>query len=69
MKNFSGKLIYGDAPSELSEIEGLKRYGWSDVEIAAMTPAQRRREFQEAMEIDDIPRGVDGDIYFDRRSL
>jgi len=55
MKNFSGKLIY-DAPTEQAEIEGLKRYGWSDVEVASMTPAQRRREFQEAMEIDDLLR-------------
>jgi hypothetical protein len=54
MKNFSGKLVYGDAPTEQAEIDGLKRYGWSDVEIASMTPAQRRREFQEAMEIDDF---------------
>jgi hypothetical protein len=55
MKNFSGKLIY-DAPTEQAEIEGLKRHGWSDVEIASMTPAQRRREFQEAMEIDNFLR-------------
>jgi hypothetical protein len=54
MENFNGKLIYGDAPTEQAEIEGLKRYGWSDVEIASMTPAQRRRELQEAMEIDDF---------------
>src|SRR6266403_2111277 len=56
MKNFSGKLIYVDAPTEQAEIEGLKRNGWTDNEIAGMTPAQRRREFQEAMEIDDFPR-------------
>jgi hypothetical protein len=51
MKNFSGKLIYGDAPTEQTEIEGLKHYGWSDAEIASMTVGQRRREYQEAMEI------------------
>jgi hypothetical protein len=51
MKNSSGKI---DAPTEQAEIEGLKRYGWSDAEIASMTPAQRRREFQEATEIDDF---------------
>jgi hypothetical protein len=27
-------------PTEQAEIEGLKRYGWSDVEIASMTPDQ-----------------------------
>jgi len=56
MKNFSGKLIYGDAPTEQAEIEGLKRYGWTDDEITSMTPVQRRREFEEAMEIDDFLR-------------
>jgi hypothetical protein len=56
MQNFSGKLIYAAAPTEQAEIEGLKRFGWSDLEIASMTPAQRRREFQEAMEIDDSLR-------------
>jgi hypothetical protein len=56
MKNFSGKLISGGAPTEQAEIEGLKRYGWSEEQIASMTPAQRRREFQEAMEIDDFLR-------------
>jgi hypothetical protein len=54
MKDFSGKLIYGNAPTEQTEIEALKRYGWSDDEIAGMTPGQRRREFQEAMESDDF---------------
>jgi|ERR1700730_752205 len=56
MKNFSGKLIDAAAPTEEAEIESLKRYGWSDVEIASMTPAQRRREFQEAVETDDFLR-------------
>ena len=36
--------------SEQIDIEALKRYGWTDDEIAGMTPAQRRAEFQEAME-------------------
>jgi len=35
--------------TERTEIEGLKRHGWTDEEIASMTPAQRRAEFQEAM--------------------
>lgn len=35
--------------TEQTEIDGLKRHGWTDEEIASMTPAQRRREFQEAM--------------------
>jgi hypothetical protein len=39
----------GGAPTEQTEIEALKRYGWSDEEIASMTPAQRRAEFQDAM--------------------
>src|SRR3984893_18698950 len=56
MKNFSGKLIDAAAPTEEAEIESLKRYGWSDVEIASMTPAQRRRAFQEAAETDDFRR-------------
>jgi hypothetical protein len=54
MKDFSGKLIYGNGPTEQTEIEALKRYGWSDDDIAGMTPGQRRREFQEAMESDDF---------------
>jgi hypothetical protein len=29
----------------------LKRYGWSDEEIASMTPARRRAEFLTAMEL------------------
>jgi hypothetical protein len=53
MKNFSEKLIYGDAPTEQAEIEGLKRYGWTDDEITSMTPVQRRREFEEAIEGSD----------------
>jgi hypothetical protein len=52
MKNFCGKLIYADAPPDQAETEALRRYGWSDDEIAGMTAAQRRAEFQEAMEID-----------------
>jgi hypothetical protein len=39
----------GAAPTEQIEIEALKRYGWSDDEIAGMSPAQRRAEFQDAM--------------------
>ncbi len=56
MKNFSGKLIDAAAPTEEAEIESLKRYGWNDVQIASMTPAQQRREFQEAVETDDFLR-------------
>src|ERR1700730_601171 len=54
MKNFRGKIIDAAAPTEQAEIEGLKRYGWSDEEIASMTPAQRRHEFQEAVESEEF---------------
>jgi hypothetical protein len=54
MKNFSGKIIDAAAPTEQAEIEGLKRYGRSDEEIASMTPAQRRHEFQEAVESEEF---------------
>lgn len=40
----------GAAPTKQTEIEGVKRHGWSDNEIAAMSPVMRRPEFQEAME-------------------
>ncbi len=56
MKNFSEKSIHAATPTAQAEIEALKRYGWTDDEIASMTPAQRRAEFQDAMGIDDIPR-------------
>jgi hypothetical protein len=40
----------GSAPTEQTEIEALKRYGWGDDEIAGMSPKQRRQFFQEATE-------------------
>jgi hypothetical protein len=39
----------GPSGTEATERDGLKRYGWSDEEIDQMSPAQRRREFQDAM--------------------
>jgi hypothetical protein len=56
MKNFSEKLINPAAPTEQAEIEALKQYGWTDEEIADMSPSVRRQLFQEAMGIDDFPR-------------
>jgi hypothetical protein len=57
MKNFSGKLISGDAPTEQAEIEGLKRYGWSEEQIASMTPAERRRESRSSADSITITSG------------
>jgi predicted RNA methylase len=39
----------GESATERTEREGLKRAGWTDAHIAVMTPAERRRRFQEAM--------------------
>jgi hypothetical protein len=38
-----------EAATERTEREALKRYGWTDAHINVMTPAERRRRFQEAM--------------------
>jgi hypothetical protein len=50
---------------EQAEIEFLKRYGWSDEEIASMTPAQRCAESLMAMELmeDDAKQSLAPKLY------
>jgi hypothetical protein len=42
-------MALGRSESEETEIEALRRHGWEDDEIDAMSPSTRRQFFQEAM--------------------